>query len=317
MSQAFFVELMTASGDVLQRYRFDNLPVRIGRAYDNDIILDDPYVAAHHAIVEQNQLDELTIRDLGSINGIKRNHQRDTFFVVDGNTSYQIGHSDIRIRLQDFVVPAEKMDLSDYRWDGWLASIIALLIIGLNGLFTQWSQDFREQNFSEYLLALVGTFTAAAAWVGAWSLLNRLLSGRTRVGRHALIAAFGLLASSLWENLSSLIAYALSWESLATFTAHPGIIIGAITIYYHLMSIGVKHSERIKFYVGGLALFASVVVLVQNYQTSHYLRDKLYMSTIYPPAVRISEEITLDDLSKNIADLKQKADGKRKEQPKD
>lgn len=317
MSTPFFVELITAAGDVAQRYRFEHLPVRIGRAYDNDIILDDAYAAAHHAIIEQNQLDELTIRDLGSLNAIKQQHQRDTFFVIDSKKHYQIGHTEIRVRSLDFDVVAEKIDLSDHRWDGWVASIVAVMLISVTGLFEQWSRDFNDQNISQYLLTLVGILTGSAAWVGAWALLNRLLSGRSRFGRHALIAALGLLAAGLWENLSSLAAYAFSWESLATFTAHPDILIGAVTIYYHLMSLGLKQSERIKYYVSAITLFSSLVVLVQNYQSSHYLRDELYMSTIYPPVVRISDEIQLQDLSKNIEFLKQQVDANREENPED
>ena len=317
MNKPLFVELMTAAGDVAQRFRFDQLPIRIGRAYDNDIILDDPYAAAHHAIIELNQLEELTLRDLGSVNSIKQNHQRDNFFVINSDGHYRLGHSELRIRSIDYKVATEKLDESDHRWDGWRAAIVALVVISITALFEQWSNDYRDKNISEYLLTLVGVLTATAGWIGAWSLVNRLLSGRTRFGRHALIAACGLLATAIWETLSSLMAYAFSFESLATFTAHPGIFIGAATIYYHLMSLGIKQSERIKYYVGGITLFASVVVLIQNYQSSHYLRDKLYMDVIYPPAVRMSDEITLEDLAKDIEALQERADKDRKEHPED
>jgi FHA domain len=317
MNKPLFIELMTAAGDVAQRFRFDQLPIRIGRAYDNDIILDDPYAAAHHAIIELNQLEELTLRDLGSVNAIKQDHHRDNFFVVNSDANYRLGHSELRIRPIDYKIPAEKLDESDHRWDGWRAAIVAVVIITVTALFEQWSSDYRDKNISEYLLTLVGVLTATAGWIGAWSLVNRLLSGRTRFGRHALIAASGLLATAIWETLSSLLAYAFSIESLATFTAHPGIFIGAATIYYHLMSLGLKQSERIKYYVGGITLFASIIVLIQNYQSSHYLRDKLYMDVIYPPAVRLSGEITLEDLSKDIEGLKETADKDRKEHPED
>lgn len=317
MNKPFFVELMTAAGDVDQRFRFDHLPVTIGRAYDNDIILDDAFAATHHAIIELNQLEELTLRDLGSKNGIKHNHLRDNFFVAQGNAHYRLGRSELRIRPIDFALSEEKVDLSDHRWDGWRAAIVALVIMSCAGLFTQWSNDFRDQNLSQYLLALVGTLTAAAAWVGAWSLVNRLLSGRTRTGRHALIAACGLLATTLWGTLSSLLAYAFSWESFSTFTAHPNLLIGTITIYYHLMSLGIKQSERIKYYVGGVTFFAAMIVFIQNYQSSHYLRDKLYMDVIYPPAVRISGEISPETLSTHIEALKETVEADRKEHPED
>ncbi len=317
MNKPIFVELMTAAGDVAQRFRCEQLPIRIGRAYDNDIILDDPYAAAHHAVIEMNQLEELTLRDLGSLNAIKQDHQRDSFFVIKSDAEYRLGRSELRIRTIDYRIPAEKLDESDHRWDGWRTAIVALILLSATALFEQWSSDYTDKNISEYLLTLVGVLTAAGGWIGAWSLVNRLLSGRTRFGRHALIAACGLLATAIWETLSSLLAYAFSIESLATFTSHPGIFIGAAAIYYHLMSLGIKQSERIKYYVGGITLFASLIVLIQNYQSSHYLRDKLYMDTIYPPAVRLSGEVTLDELSTAIEGLKETADKDRKEHPED
>src|SRR5688572_19097547 len=106
MSQSIFVEQLTPDGEVAHRTRINHLPIRIGRAYDNDIILNDPHTAAHHAQVEFNQLDELIISDLGSYNGIThvntRTNTRENFFVVEGDSIYRLGHTRLRIRTADY-----------------------------------------------------------------------------------------------------------------------------------------------------------------------------------------------------------------------
>ena len=70
MMGPWFVELLARNGDVLQRQCVDKLPIRIGRDYGNDVILDDDYAAPSHAIVEPDAAGHLILRDLGSKNGI-------------------------------------------------------------------------------------------------------------------------------------------------------------------------------------------------------------------------------------------------------
>jgi len=48
----YFVELLTRDKHLKTRHRFEQLPIRIGRSYDNDLILDDPYIAPNHAILK-------------------------------------------------------------------------------------------------------------------------------------------------------------------------------------------------------------------------------------------------------------------------
>ena len=70
MTQEYFVKLVSRGGELLQRYGFNELPIHLGRAYNNHIILDDPYTAAHHAVILRNDHGELVIRELHTQNGI-------------------------------------------------------------------------------------------------------------------------------------------------------------------------------------------------------------------------------------------------------
>ncbi|UUZ47942.1 FHA domain-containing protein [Massilia sp. B-10] len=36
----------------MHRHRVDTLPIRLGRGYDNDFIIDDAYAAPQHALIE-------------------------------------------------------------------------------------------------------------------------------------------------------------------------------------------------------------------------------------------------------------------------
>ena len=313
MSHIIFVEQLTPDGEVLHRTRLTHLPIRIGRAYDNDIILDDPHTAAHHAQIELNQLDELIIADLGSANGITLANSREDFFVINGDKHYRLGHTHLRVRTDDYQVAAEINDSTNHRWEGLLPALTGVVLLLVSGLLSVWLADLNQGTLSKYLLELVSILGFALGWSGIWALFSKLLSGHARFGRHLFIVSAGLAFLEFWEHISSLIAYAFSWEFLTKFGTHPYIIICAVVLYFHLLTAGNKRPGRLKIYLAALAILGSAITMTKAYQDSNHLSDALYMSQIYPPAVRISRDHNLDEFMSNMESLKTQVDEDRKE----
>lgn len=315
MSQSIFVEQLTPDGEVLHRTKVGHLPIRIGRAYDNDIILDDLHTAAHHAQVEFNQLDELIIADLGSYNGIIHANARENFFVVDGDKIYRLGHTRLRIRTADYQVSAEVTDLTNHRWEGLLPALTGLALLLVTALVSTWLADLNQGTLSKYLLELVSVFGFAIGWSGIWALFSRLFTGHARFGRHLFIASAGLAFLELWEHVSGLAAYAFSWETLVTFSLHPIIYICAVMLYFHFLTAGNKRPGRLKVYLATIAILGSVITMTKEYQTSNHLSDELYMSRIYPPAIRFSRDHSLEEFMTDMQGLKKQVDVERKDNP--
>lgn len=312
MSRTVFVEQVTADGEVIHRHKFSNLPIRIGRAYDNDIILDDPYTAAQHAQIEVNQLDELIISDLGSANGITQANRPESYFVVNGDAIYRLGHTHLRIRTPDYQVAAEKTDSTNHRWEGLLPATAGLLLLITIGLTTTWLNDLNQGTLSKYLLELVSTLGFALGWSGVWALFSKLFNGQARFGRHLFIVSVGLAGLELWDYLSSMLAFAFSWESLAYFTLHPLIVICALVLYFHLRTAGNKRLGRLKFYLAGLAVLGIAISMTKQYQASNHLGNELYLSQLYPPALRVSRDQDLPAFMADVEKLQEEVDKSRK-----
>lgn len=315
MSQPVFVELLTGEDDVISRSKFTHLPIRIGRAYDNDIILDDQHTAAHHAQIELNQLDELVINDLGSQNGIALGKQRSDFFVVNGDAIYRLGHTRLRVRTAAHEVAPEVSDSTNHHWEGWLPALLGGLLLVVIGLLTTWITDLQQGSLSKYLLELVSSLAFALGWAGAWAVFSKLLNGHARFGRHLFIVSAGFAVAELWEFFSGALAYSLSWEWLARYTSQPIIIILAVVLYFHLLTAGNKRPQRLRLYIAGLAILAIGINMAKQYQASNYTADQLYLSKLYPPALRISSDKPLDEFTLGIESLKDKVDKERKEKP--
>jgi hypothetical protein len=315
MSQPLFIEILNPDGSIKHRHNITHLPVRLGRAYDNDIILDDPHTAAHHAIIERNQLDELVISDLESINGITLNHQREPYFVVDGHNTYRLGRTRLRIRTRDFAINPEVIDNTNHRWEGWLPALVAMAIISLITLSSTWIADLNERNFSDYLEEVINMLVFALVWSGIWALLGRLFTGHPRFGRQLFIASCTLLAYEVWEWLSGILAYAFSWESLVTFNSHPMVFVTAIALYFHLTTAGHKRPDRLKAYLLVLAIFSSSFILINKYQSSKHFTDVLYMSSLYTPSLRMSQNQSISEFMDDMRTLQEKVDEQREDKP--
>ena len=317
MSFYYFVEILNANGDVQQRHKFTELPVRLGRSYNNDIILDDHHTAGEHALIELNEHNNVVVRDLGTQNAIKLNGKTQSHVQLDGDTIVQLGHTHIRVRDSNYVVSAEVNDLTHHRWQGWPLFITALVMIFTLSLSTSWLVDIADNKSSDYVLAIAQWLLVAAVWSGVWSLANRVFGGTANFTRHLFTLSCALAALTLLDYLTIFLGFALSWEWVTRYQSHAELAIAAVAIYYHLRHINARKSARFKVICVSLAIVASSLKLMNNYQTTNQYADELYMHEILPPAVRLSRNHTLTEFDASVEALKTRIDAEREKVLKD
>ena len=49
MAPLGYIEILDSKGNVVERTRIDSFPIHIGRAYSNEVVIDDAYVCPAHA----------------------------------------------------------------------------------------------------------------------------------------------------------------------------------------------------------------------------------------------------------------------------
>jgi hypothetical protein len=210
-----WVELLTRHRDVSARFRINAREFSIGRGYDNDIIVDDSYVAARHVRVFHDEAGQLVAEDLGSANGMyldarKGKRSRLARTVVDGNVPIRIGQTLIRIRETSHAVEHERPAGSTRRF----APLVAAVALGLGllgfGALSLWLAQTSEPHLSDYLVPLVTLIGIALGWIGLWSLLSRLFSGQSRFLRHVVIAEVAVLAFWIYDELAQVSAFSLT-----------------------------------------------------------------------------------------------------------
>lgn len=311
MTGPWFIETLARNGDVLHRHRVDTLPIRIGRGYDNDYILDDAYAAARHAQVESDGQGGLVLRDLGTRNGVVHAGRRASVLPLGGDTVVRLGHTTLRVRAADFPVPAELVDRTMHGWEGALPGLAGTLLIALVALFTMWLADTQPFRLFRYLQALAYGLGAGLVWAGLWALGNRLFGRHARLGRHLFIFGCGVAVLMAFRLVSSAIGYAYSIEVFTRYGSHVAIALVAGMIYFHLMTVKPQPRRRFTVICAALALLGSGLVLISNEQRNGRLADELYMSVLLPPEMRATPDGTVDAFMEDVAALKGELDRER------
>jgi hypothetical protein len=304
MNAPYFIEVLARNGDVLHRHQVDRLPIRFGRGYDNEFILDDAHAAARHAVVEADESGALRMRDLGTQNGVIHRGQRRAQLLLDGDTVVRIGHTSLRVRGADYPVAPEMVDRTMHGWEGLLPGVVGLLLTALFAITTLWLGDTQSFQPVRYLQAVAIGVAAALVWGGIWAFGNRLFGRHARLGRHLFIFGCALTAMNLFKGVSSLAAYALSWEWITHYSSHVAIAIVCGMLFYHLCTVKPHHPKRFAAATLGLLLLGSGLTLLSNDQRSGRMADELYMSLLLPPSVHLAADHSVDEFMGRVNALR-------------
>ena len=316
------VELLDRAGAVVARHRCNALPVRMGRAYDNDIIVDDPFVAPAHLQIERRADGALVATDLGTRNGmhvaIGRRWSlwpdavsRSNEIVLTPDTLVRAGHSTFRVRPIDQVVAPERLDTTAHGWEGLRPALLACAMLTLFALFNAWSEDTTTQDSAVYETNVALILGTMLIWAGIWALLNRLFAGRARFGRHFLIGAAGVVATGVISMAAQLFAYAFSFDWLTRFDSYISLLVLSLVVYFHVATItplSVRFARRVAV---AFALLAIGLFALYRYSTDQQFGDSLYMTSLQWPAIRVVPPVSTDAFVKEMEDLKVRADLRR------
>jgi pSer/pThr/pTyr-binding forkhead associated (FHA) protein len=310
MNAPFFIEVL-ARGEVRHRQRVDALPIRIGRGYDNDFILDDRHTSAKHVIVELNEAGALEVRDQETRNGVFYKGKRHDRLTIDGNTIFRLGHTNLRIRSADFSVADEMRDTTIHSWEGWRPALTGMVLMTLLSLLITWLTDSENAEPVHYITSLAAMLSIGLLWCGGWTLANRLFAGQTRFGRHFFIAASGLAVSEVVSFVLSFASFAFSLESASRYGIHVELAVMAGMVFFHLVTINPNNPRRFVVASVLLLLLSSGVTMLFNYQKHGRLADELYMNDLYSPALRVSTNKSVEQFLAESKQLKPKVDAER------
>ena len=313
---AIWVEVLSRlHNDVAARHKFSDVPITVGRAYDNDVVVDDPHVAAHHLRIARGENGNLIAEDLGSINGLYVDHARTRTkeVMLDAGHELSIGATVLRVRTATHEVPAEQPMLRGLPY--WPSAVLCIVGVFALAALDLWLSETNEPKAIRYFTPLLILTAVIFVWTTVWSVLTRVFIGRPRFGLHFLIVAAGLLGYSIYSQLAEMGAFAWSWTALANSSyVVAWLFLGGIVLA-HLL---VVNRARLPLKVIVAVILAAAGIAMQTLRQSEYRStygQPALLSRLEPPALRLVSPQLEQAFFTDSEAIRAKLDKARTEEP--
>jgi len=309
------IEILNRSGQVLHRLAWDGAPISIGRAYDNDLVVDDPFVCPHHLELE-SQHGQPQAHDLDTLNGSYLGHSkiRQQYILLQDGLSLHFGHSQLRFHATGSKVAATLRDTSRLGFLSFLVRPWVMLTLAVLALLALFASEWLDSPGPLELLAvseglsypLIGIF----AWAGFWALMNRVLSHRSNFLAHLSITFAGVAGLFAVSQLLSLLAFGLDLAVLVWWLRWLGrMLVLGLMVHVHLRYFG-QISQRRQFTIAAfvaLLVFGSTAVgsFIEKTQFSSLpWLDPLLL----PPAFQLRPGASVEEFMSRAEALRENAD---------
>ena len=201
MAPLGYVEILDGKGNVVERTAVESFPINVGRAYTNQVIVNDPYVCPMHLSIELDEQGRLVARDLDSVNGLRdgARGERVTRLEIHSGTQLCIGHTLLRYCSVDHqlaptaVDRVEKVSRLASPYNAVAAGAIVLAVLCLESYLGSFERVTAITVVSEPL-TIVATMLG---WAGLWALASRLMVGRLYFAPHTMIVFAAFLTMSV------------------------------------------------------------------------------------------------------------------------
>jgi hypothetical protein len=300
------IELVEREGHPARLVDVRAWPVTLGRALDNDIVLDDPHVAAHHAQLEATEDGRIALRVLATRNGMRLGGRSvdaaATHPLPAGGARLQMGTTQVRLRLPAEMLAPERLLAGSASGTPTRTVLLGAALMALVCAQHAVSLD-PGADFSAWLSTLFGLPLVVMAWCGIWALLSKLFQHRFDFDGHLRIALPWLLGFGLLEALWPLVAATLNWPAMWQLTSALEPVGGALLVHAHLRHMLPARPLAVSATVAGLLLLGGGISVASSLRANDSPFSTPYMSTLPLPALRLAGTVPATTLVQDMAPL--------------
>ncbi|PIQ99135.1 MAG: hypothetical protein COV66_14750 [Nitrospinae bacterium CG11_big_fil_rev_8_21_14_0_20_45_15] len=213
--ERIIVELLHAKGLIPESRRiFNQESIALGRAYSNDLILDDLYVSPNHIIISQEN-GCLQLQDLASENGVKVNDNpsiQDQTISIESGDIVSIGKTRLRIVLSSHPIePTRVLNKSINKYKSldhpWAPVLSYLIFTGL----LLWFEYMKNPGEIFWEKKIIGIATGSAImgliFSGLFSVYTHYKYKKSFFSKNIIIANLGFAALFIQDQFSPFISF--------------------------------------------------------------------------------------------------------------
>ncbi len=215
------IEIVSKTGRSMELHAFHKNRVSIGRAYSNDLILQDPYMEAEHLeVFLEADSGCLYVQDRGSVNGThvlgsNKEIAADIPVTLKPGEILSLGKTHIRVVDEKQSIPsALKLSALEplfTRLGNWWLTVVAIVILTGQTLLTAYWQNPHSEKLLRELVPVVFLVLLAVCYGTVWVMAARLNKGEGRFLFNANLLLLMLVVDTTFQMLKPVYQYNLGW----------------------------------------------------------------------------------------------------------
>lgn len=289
------IEEINRLGHVIHRHVYDQLPIKIGRGYANDLILSDPYVSPEHVIVDESDTGWL-IEDQDSENGIKyrlhstqsrANHLSSGDEIIVGRTRLRLVSPWHKVG-QTHMLPTKASLPKIIAQPGIAATVVVATFIFL--LLDAHLTTQITTGFEKLLARTLPTFIFALAWAGIWTFVGRVITHRASFVPHFIAALLTFIISMAIAVISEYLTYNLNGELAATLFEFIVIGFTLAGLFYINLSNSTNVVKRSTLIISHSVAWSLLIVglFMQYVNKPDFIHSPEYPKYLKPPFAKLA-----------------------------
>jgi len=317
VNRVALLEVLDRDGHVKHYLPITEWPVTVGRALDNDLVLDDAHVAPRHLRIDADEAGAVFVEVGETLNGVRIGGRRvaagERIAVGDRPLRLDAGDSHLSLRLAAHALTPElPLRTPGSLWQSMRVPLAAGIGVLAALMFGTWLDTDPDQVARAWGTVLVAALTAGATWCAGWSLVSKIFTRRSHFWWHLRVLRLGVLAIEVAEAATQLLAFSLSFPPASDFSFVASYAIGAAMLYFHVLGVEPRRPERMRVVAASMFVAGTALALWFNQQARDQLGEELYMSHLFPPALRLARTTDTGDFVKDLARLQPRLDEKAK-----
>jgi hypothetical protein len=289
----------------------DDSGLSLGRAFTNDIIIDDPYVGKSqltiHRSLDRDRDWRVKITDHTNpalLNKKKIDAQEVQLRSGDVIT---IGRTNITFYTEDHAVPETRGFsftnwLHNHKFKPYIAILMLLLLLGVALLMTSLEIS-TTVNWGMLASSATVFIVLALLWSSGWSLAGRLLKGDYYFSSHLFYTSLCLILALLAGDLGSYVDYMFSSPLAGTIADWliSVAVLGLLTGFgLALVSYSLRPIQ--KGMLISACIVSAIALIVYMYQPD-YTSEPVHSVTVKPSFVPAVSPVSIDQYISNYDDM--------------
>jgi hypothetical protein len=300
------IEEINRLGHVIGRHRFDELPVAVGRSYQNNLILSDPFVSPEHAIIYETE-DGWRVEDQGSENGVrlKLHSPGSRTACLRSGDDIILGRTRLRLFSPTHPVAAThvlptKASLPQIIARPVIATVTIMLVF-IMLLLDEQLTSIKQTGIDKLLASSLPTFVFALVWAGIWTFVGRVITHRASFLPHFIAALMLFMISMLTAILTEYLTYILNSELAATIVEF--IIVGvALAGLFYINLVNSTNISRRTIIITSYSVAWSMLLVglfLQYVNQPEFTASPEYPKELKAPFARLAGSKTPDEFLKD------------------